>query len=167
MWNEKSRKIEWLEKEVVGLKKIIRTNESTVSQCHESIGNEVAAQIVVNRNISNIIKQLSIHYTACPSCQEVSFLRYDLEVFHYSNGEWEFTVRYNYGPTGMQRSYSAGVDLASLKKIVEATQQAEFSCWHFDLYRCVRGHEWIELTDKQQKCLKHYMRELKVNNEVK
>ena len=167
MWNEKSRKIAWLESEVVRLKKIVRTNEHAVVQSKESIGNEVAAQIAVNRNISDIIKQLSMHYTACPSCQEESFLRYDLEVFHYSDGSWEFTTRYNYGPMGMQRPYSCGVDLTSLKKIVKATQQAEYSCWHFDLYRCVRGHEWIELTDRQQKCLNQYIHELKVDNEVK
>jgi len=167
MWNEKSRRINQLERKVNELEKIICTHEHAVPQSNESIGNEIAAQIALNRELYNIVKQLSTHYKTCPACQKESFLRYNLEAFHYSNGSWRFTISYNRGLTRGERPYRGSIDLVPIRKIVMAMQHMEYSCWDFDLYRCVCGHEWIELTDKQQEYLYNYIRkELGVNNEA-
>jgi len=148
MWGKYSylsARLDEMERRMDEQSKIINESmepDRNISQ--EDIGAIVMDQIVSNKHIQDIKNKLGKHHACCPHCKGKSFLQYILRVGRNSLGEWQFVIG-NKGYIVGGDPYKGYVDVEPLKDIYRWKKWDDIFPVECPLYRCICGHEWLEL----------------------
>jgi len=114
----------------------------------KDISEMVAKQLTKNRRIENAEKLLDIHHGCCPECGGDMFLEYALKIVHnrWAGGSNYLEINYaNNHIANLKYSYETPIDVRILELIAKRDGRESFP-----LYRCICGHEWMELPKKKE-----------------
>ena len=128
-------KIEWAEQE--------REQRQQRQQRPKDICEMVIKQLTKSRRIENAEKLLKIHHERCPECGGDMFLEYALEIVRniWAGGYDYLKINYaNNHIADLEFSYELPIDIGILELIAKRDGRESFP-----LYRCICGHEWMEL----------------------